>query len=315
MNKARRHARPSLGLHGTEARASPRQAVPRNVVQSGGRKDCQSVASPENPDGQVAEVSTEPVDSWIEDILRVVALPAGGALACPYLPGRQSCNCAFAADSVPPELYHKLMNRGFRRSGHVFYRPECDGCRECTPVRVPVASFRPSRSQRRVWRRNADVRVSVGEPRRSKDKWRLYVRYLRHQHDGSMSEAFGDFGSFLYCSPVDTLEFCYYLDDRLIGVGLADVCSRSVSTVYFYFAPECSKRGLGTYSVLWEIEYCRRQGIPYYYLGFYVRDTPRMSYKIRFRPCELLGADGVWRVVQPGDPPRSTELPAGLLGD
>ncbi len=232
----------------------------------------------------------------------------GPAHACPYLPGREARICGFVAESLSASLYHELMDLVFRRSGRLFYRPACAGCRECVPIRVSVAAFTPSRSQRRVSRRNADVSVEVGRPMPTDEKHALFRRYLAGQHDGSMSGERSSFEQFLYAPAVDTLEFEYRLGRRLVGVGLADVCVRSLSSVYFYFDPEMRRRSLGVYSALQEIEYCRREGIPHYYLGYYVQDSGAMNYKARFRPYELLRADGGWhrsdlpeRLQDPGE--------------
>ena len=113
-----------------------------------------------------------------------------------------------------------------------------------------------------------------------------------------MEEGFETFVEFLYRSPVETVEFTYRLPDesrRLIGVGICDVCEKSLSSVYFYFDPAEARRGLGTFSSLWEIDFARRNNIPYYYLGFWIRGCASMSYKCNFRPCEILHPDGLWR--------------------
>ena len=219
---------------------------------------------------------------------------------CPYLPGRTAQNRAFQANSLPPLLYHQLMDASFRRSGTLFYQPICAGCRECQPIRVPVEKFEPSRSQRRAWRRNQDLVVHVASPPAvSEEKFNLYARYVRARHDPQREEDFDGFEKFLYRSPVESIEITYRLPDEshtLVGVGICDVCAgRSLSTVYFYFDPTEKSRSLGTFSSLWEIEFARRMGISYYYLGYHVRGCAAMSYKAQLRPCEVLHPDGSWR--------------------
>jgi len=139
------------------------------------------------------------------------------------------------------------------------------------------------------------VVARIDRPCLTEEKWSLYRRYLRHRHDGTMGEDYDDLANFLYRSPVRTLEVTYRVGERLGGVGIIDVSSRAVSTVYFYFDPDLSRRSLGVFSVLWEIEWCRARGMSHYYLGFYVRGARSMSYKADYRPHELLGADGRWR--------------------
>ena len=213
---------------------------------------------------------------------------------CPYLPDRTATNEYTFVPALSPQDYQTLMDRGFRRSGEFVYRPVCDGCGECVPIRIPVASFLPSRSQQRVAKRNSDVQVSVGSPVPTDAKHDLFVRYLRCQHDGSMSERREDFEDFLYRSPTTTLEMTYTLDGRVVAVGIVDVCPSALSSVYFYFDPDESRRSLGIYGGLCEIEECRRRGITYWYLGYFVRDCPRMNYKASFRPYELLDRRRGW---------------------
>jgi arginine-tRNA-protein transferase len=201
---------------------------------------------------------------------------------------------------MPPELYHRFMDAGFRRSGRLLYQPACAGCRECRPLRVPVALFRPSRSQRRGWRRNEDLTVTVGEPEATDERYDLYRRYVVDWHGrASDAEDRQGFESFLYESPVETVEFTYRdASGRLLAVGICDVCSDSLSSVYFYFDPAESRRGLGTYGALREIDAARRMGVPHYYLGYWVEGCGAMQYKAEFRPVELLHGDGVWRPAQ-----------------
>ena len=219
---------------------------------------------------------------------------------CPYLPGLLAQDEITLASHLDGRMYEMLMNRRFRRSGRVVYRPVCRGCRQCVALRVPVASFRPSRSQRRVRRRNRDVSVEIGRPACSDEKWRIYSAYLRYQHDGTMSDRREDFEQFLYDSPTDTLEMVYRVGRRVVGVGIVDRCPGCLSSVYFYFDPAEARRSLGIYSMLTEIEVCGRWGLPYWYAGYYVRDCKRMNYKANFRPHELLGSDGVWRAGENG---------------
>jgi len=231
---------------------------------------------------------------------RKIALTTLEEHQCPYLPGRSARNRAFICDSMPPELYHGLMDAGFRRSGTFVYQPVCSGCRECRPIRVPVSKFLPSKSQRRAWRRNQDLVARVeSPPAPSAEKFELYTRYLRDRHDPERAENFDNFVEFLYRSPVQTLEITYRLPDpsrTLVGVGICDICAnRSLSSVYFYFDPAHARRSLGTFSSLWEIDLARRMGIPYYYLGYHIAGCDAMSYKANFRPCELLHPDGAWR--------------------
>ncbi len=213
---------------------------------------------------------------------------------CPYLPNKTAVDEFFYAGRFPPELYHDFMNNGFRRSGTVFYRPVCSDCSECRPIRLQVSDFLRSRSQKRIVNKNKDVRIRIGSPRLTSEKFRIYDAYLRFQHNKLSDTSSDALTDFLYSSSVDTLEFEYFLDRKLIGVGITDVCSRSLSSVYFFFDPEYSGRSLGTFSALTEILFCSSNRIPFYHLGFYIRDCPSMSYKARFRPYQILNDQGQW---------------------
>ena len=215
---------------------------------------------------------------------------------CPYLPDRIAQSRGFAAASFVPEVYHDLMNVGFRRSGTLFYQPICRGCRECTPIRIPVDRFVPSKSQRRALRHNADLIVEIAQPVPTTEKFDLYRRYASQRHrDENASDPVG-FCTFLYNSPVNTLEFAYRdSGGKLLAIGLCDICTHSLSSVYFYYDPAESRRSLGTCGALREIQFARDSGIPHYYLGYWIADCATMRYKTDFRPNELLYPDGIWR--------------------
>ena len=231
------------------------------------------------------------------EFLPVLRLPLlrGEEHDCPYLPDRTAAELFALPLGVDSGTYRRLMDLGFRRAGQVFYRPSCPGCRECAPIRVPVERFTPSRSQRRVLRRNHDLRVQIGPPVEDDRRYELYRRYQAWQHEGRMIEEREEFAAFFCGSPIDTIEMSYWLGERLVGVGIVDVCPGALSSVYFYSEPDFARRSLGVFSALCEMEECRRRGLAYWYVGFYIRDCRKMSYKARFRPHELLGPDGRWR--------------------
>ncbi len=229
-----------------------------------------------------------------------------GEHRCPYLPEQTARDRAFLTDALPPRLYHGLMDAGFRRSGKVVYQPTCKSCRACRPVRVRVGDFLPSKSQRRTLRRNADLKIEVGPLEPTEEKFDLYCRYQSVRHGERDHLDWSSFVDFLYDSPVDTVEFTYRGgDNRLLGVGICDECEPSLSSVYFYFDPLERRRGLGTFGVLREIEYCRDNEIPNYYLGFWIRGCDAMRYKTTFRPYQELGTDGLWRDRLESFPPGS----------
>lgn len=229
------------------------------------------------------------VQTAIDQFLSEHSLPASDESACPYLPDQLSSSEGFFVEDFPGEVYQALLDRNFRRSGQLIYRPVCASCRACRQIRLPVADFRMSRSQRRVRRQNDDVSVILSsKPQPSDEKWEMFRSYLDERHDDTMPSTYEVFVDFLYASPVESIEFSYRVDGRLIAVSIADVCPDALSSVYAYFDPAESKRSPGTLSVLSEIEYCRRMGLTYYYLGYYVAGSKTMEYKARFGPHELL---------------------------
>ncbi len=226
-----------------------------------------------------------------------VPLPVvrGEEHACPYLPGRVAQEEYLLTMEVPAAFYQRLLVHRFRRSGNFFYRPVCRGCRACQPIRVPVSEFVPSRSQRRVLRRNADVRIELGPPRADDEHVALYQRYQQAVHGHDQHAGAGDYVGFLVDSPLDTFEVRLRLGRRLIGVSVVDPCGDGLSSVYFYYDPDEAGRSLGVFSGLVELDVCRRRGVPYWYLGFHIAGCAKMEYKARFRPFELLGPGGRWR--------------------
>ncbi len=214
--------------------------------------------------------------------------------ACPYLPLQEAQEEIFRTAELHPELYHDFMDNGFRRSGQYFYRPVCPDCHECSPIRIPSADFKLTKSQRRIRNKNQDVEVSISIPTFTEEKFRMYADYLARQHSSSTDCSSEEFRTSLYSSPVHTLEFEYRLNGRLVAVSIADISSRSLSSVYVYYDVDFSSRSLGTFSAVQEILFCQRRHIPYYYLGFLVADCPSMKYKARFRPHEILDANLTW---------------------
>lgn len=219
----------------------------------------------------------------------------GDANDCPYLSGRMAREEVFAAREFPPELYHDFMDHGFRRSGQYFYRPACDSCHECRPIRTIVQEYKPKKSHRRILNKNRDVTVRIDTPMLTAAKQRMYADYLAEQHNTFLNNSATDLYRFLYSSPVNTLEFEYRLLDRVVAVGIVDMCTRSLSSVYAYYDPEFFARSLGTFSAIREIAFCKAKRIPHYYMGYFVAQCPAMSYKTRFRPYEIMDKSFRWK--------------------
>jgi arginyl-tRNA--protein-N-Asp/Glu arginylyltransferase len=193
-------------------------------------------------------------------------------------------------------LYQQFMDAGFRRSGQVIYQPICSRCRACQSIRIPVSRFVPDKSQRRCWRQNQDMSVTVAPPDATAEAFDLYQKYVRQWHGRESEEDSPEaFERFLYDSPVDSREFRYRDESgTLLAVGICDLSREALSSVYFYFDPAEKHRGLGTFGALYELDYARAKGTEYYYLGYWIDGCETMQYKNRFRPYELLGSDGKW---------------------
>ena len=218
---------------------------------------------------------------------------------CAYLPGRVATSRAFFASGLPAEMYHQFMDAGFRRSGRLIYQPICRGCRSCLSLRVPTDRFLPTKSQRRTWRRNQDLIVSIQAPEATDEKFDLYCRYQVKWHGKEEADDRELFESFLYDSPVESIEFCYRdAAGKLVAVGICDIAAASLSSVYFYHDPAESRRGLGIFGALQEIARARSLNIPFYYLGYWVAGCAAMEYKADFRPCEVLNPGGEWEILQ-----------------
>lgn len=195
--------------------------------------------------------------------------------------------------AMTPEDFDQMLEEGDRRTGRMLYRTNCPDCNACLPLRVPTDRFEPTRSQKRVWRNNEDVELKVGRPALTRERLRLFNRHKLERGLSTQALTPENYRSWLSDTCVDTREFQYYVDNRLIGVTIVDLGKTAASSVYHYFDPDESPRSLGTYSVLRELEWCKQQGIPWYYLGFFVEDCSHLVYKANYYPHQRR-QDGIW---------------------
>jgi leucyl-tRNA---protein transferase len=214
--------------------------------------------------------------------------------------GLRSCTAFSLPGHVDGASYQQAMDLGMRRSGTVIYRPLCGTCRKCQPLRVPVASFVPSRSQRRAQRRCEGLfDVRVGRPRLDDERLDLYARYQVDQHgEHAQSADPTSYRRFLVDTVTETIELVWREKEgqRLVGVGVLDVTPTALSSVYFYWEPDLRRLSLGMYSALVEMNLCRRWDKPYYYLGYLVPGSDTMSYKASFEGAEVWDGEG-WVVL------------------
>ena len=215
---------------------------------------------------------------------------------CSYLPNREAVT-VFADPDYRKDtaLYSVLSRYGFRRSGQHIYRPRCPSCQACVPVRVPVREFEPRRSQRRAWRANQDLQVIAREPLFEEEHFELYQRYLlsRHKGGGMDNPTPEQYMEFLASPWSDTVFYEFRLDGRLLGVTVADQLEDGLSAVYTFFDPQSSNRSLGVFAVLCSLAEARRRGLDWLYLGYWIKEARKMSYKTEYRPLEFF-RNGHW---------------------
>ncbi|MDR3213789.1 MAG: arginyltransferase [Azoarcus sp.] len=196
--------------------------------------------------------------------------------------------------------YGVLVRHGFRRSGTFVYRPHCDECRACVPVRLPVQRFVPNRGQRRAMQRHANLSAHNCPPIFQEEHFLLYQRYLlsRHPRGGMDGDNREQYQQFLLQSPVDTFLVEFRDGETLRMVSVIDRLEDGFSSVYTFYDPDLPRASLGTYGILWQIEACRQLRLPNLYLGYWIAESRKMAYKIRFRPIEGF-REGRWRNLEP----------------
>ncbi|WP_165854978.1 arginyltransferase [Marinobacter sp. JSM 1782161] len=222
---------------------------------------------------------------------------------CSYLPDREATTMFVDPRAhVDKRLYSQLTALGFRRSGSHYYRPHCENCNACIPVRLDATAFQPNRSQRRVWKRNEDITFRLQPARFQENYYQLYARYIEQRHhDGDMYPPSREqFTSFLVEGANQSEFLEMWLDDELIGLAVLDALDDGLSAIYTLFDPDEEGRSLGTLGILWQVEEAQRRHLPFLYLGYWIRECRKMNYKSRFKPLEAL-IGGHWQPLNVSD--------------
>ncbi|MBL6928310.1 MAG: arginyltransferase [Rhodospirillales bacterium] len=223
---------------------------------------------------------------------------ATGLMPCPYLPGRLERRVVTELAGRDAPLFHDILSQaGFRRSHDIVYAPACPDCSECKAVRVISGRFKPSKSMRRVLNFNSDLTAKQIHPKATDEQFALFSAYQSSRHrSGEMARMDdADYQALIENSPVETglVEFRDG-DETLVACCLVDRLGDGLSAVYSFFDPEIPNRSLGTQMILWTIGETQRQKLPYTYLGYWIADCQKMSYKARFAPVEAYTTEG-WK--------------------
>jgi len=216
------------------------------------------------------------------------------AMPCPYLPGKQERKLfTHLTGRRASSLHHLLSENGFRRSQNLIYRPACEGCNACQSVRIVARDFEPSGRFRRVRAKNSDLSAEICPPTVTAEQYDLFKRYLESRHaGGGMNQmSFLDYEYMVEDTPVQSVLVEYRLKDHpsnaLVAVALTDVMPDGLSMVYSFYDPDLAHRSLGTFLILDHVEQVRDSALDYVYLGYWVKDSPKMAYKADYRPLEV----------------------------
>lgn len=216
---------------------------------------------------------------------------------CSYLPDLQARSQVATPNLlITPAVYSELVQHGFRRSGTYTYRPRCDTCQACVPLRVAATEFTPNRSQRRTLSKHDGLQATLHPLLDKPEYYELYQRYqtARHKNGGMDKDDHESYQNFLLQSHVDTLLVEFREAGILRMVSVIDLLADGLSSVYTFFEPDLPGSSLGVYNVLWQIDLCRQLELDYVYLGYWIKDSRKMSYKTHYQPAQGL-IDGTWQ--------------------
>lgn len=221
--------------------------------------------------------------------MKTLQLYLGQEHACSYLTGRRAGSILIdPQEDVTSNVYSQLIEQGFRRSAAHVYRPLCQACKACVSVRIPVQAFTATRAQKKIIRRNQDLSVRAVSSQFRSEHYALYQRYIEQRHaDGDMyPPTIEQYTNFLN-TDLDFARFYEFrLNEKLLAVAVTDVLACGLSAMYTFFEPDDTRRSLGRYAILWQIQESQRLDLPYLYLGYWIKDCKKMNYKTQYQPLE-----------------------------
>jgi arginine-tRNA-protein transferase len=218
---------------------------------------------------------------------------------CSYLPDQKArSQVATPVMLISTMVYSRLVQHGFRRSGTHTYRPRCDMCQACVPLRIDANAFTPNRSQRRAWTQHATLEATAHPLEDKPEYYALYCRYqeTRHTGGGMDNDDYAAYQSFLLESHIDSILVEFREAGVLRMLSVVDVLTDGVSAVYTFFDPDVPNASFGVYNVLWQMELCRQLGLQFIYLGYWIQSSRKMAYKTQYQPAQGL-IENQWRAI------------------
>lgn len=215
---------------------------------------------------------------------------------CSYLDAKIATTLFVDPDyNTSNEEYSELSALGFRRSGRHIYRPHCQDCKACIPLRVPLRSFKANRTQRKIYKKNQHLDISICKPIFKQESFDLYDRYIRARHsDGDMYPPDEEqFTSFLVNGRPEAVFYEFRHEGKLVAIAVADQLKDGLSAIYTFFDPDFNHLSLGSYAILWLLNTTLEQGLPYLYMGYWIKECQKMSYKTDYKPMEMF-IDNQW---------------------
>ncbi|PIE66488.1 MAG: arginyltransferase [Desulfobacterales bacterium] len=224
---------------------------------------------------------------------RIDTFFVNAAAPCPYTFPYTATYCQGMFGPLPDRVMELFLAAGYRRNGNALYTMRCRSCRKCIPIRLHPPTFTPNRNQKRVWRKNSDLDVSIAAIQPTVENMSLCDTFLQERYPGDGNRADAYYAGFFLNRITTTCEVRYRIEGRLVGNAVVDLGENWGNAVYFFFDPAEAKRGLGTYNILTLIKLFQKKGIDYLYLGYTIPGLSAMSYKMNFKP-HYLYLDDKW---------------------